>query len=131
MTDYPAPRIAIGTEPVEGYDREQIHCGSRGVWVQWASSKNVAEAVLSRRPGVIEVDANPVAQTATVTYDPSQTSVAELAGWVRDCGYHCAGQSVPEHICDPLAEPAPTGDKHDHREASNHVIMITTRATTR
>src|SRR5512133_2494795 len=88
--------------------------------VQWASSKNVAEAVLSRRLGVIEVDANPVAQTATVTYDPDRTSVAELAGWVRDCGYHCAGQSVPEHICDPLAEPAPTGDKHDHREASNH-----------
>jgi cation transport ATPase len=46
--------------------------------------------------------------------------VAELAGWVRDCGYHCAGQSVPDHICDPLAEPAPTVDKHDHREASRH-----------
>ena len=57
-------------------------------------------------PGVLDgVEANPVAQTATVTYDPDQTSVAELAGWVRDCGYHCAGQSVPEHICDPLAEP--------------------------
>jgi Cu2+-exporting ATPase len=88
--------------------------------VQWATSKNVAEAVLSRRPGVLEVVANPVAQTATVTYDPSQTSVVELAGWVRDCGYHCAGQSVPDHICDPLAEPAPTADKHDHPEASHH-----------
>ena len=32
--------------------------------VQWATSKNVAEAVLSRQPGVISVDANPVAQTA-------------------------------------------------------------------
>jgi P-type Cu2+ transporter len=99
--------------------------------VQWASSKNVAEAVLSRRPGVIEVDANPVAQTATVTYDPSQTSVAELAGWVRDCGYHCAGQSVPEHICDPLAEPAAHVTKHDHHQApsndhhSGHHHMIT------
>ena len=88
--------------------------------MHWAASKNVAEAVLSRRPGVIEVDANPVAQTATVTYDPSRTSVAELAGWVRDCGYHCAGQSVPEHICDPLAEPAPTIDQPDHPEASHH-----------
>ena len=88
--------------------------------VQWATSKNVAEAVLSPRPGVLEVVANPVAQTATVTYDPSQTSVAELAGWVRDCGYHCAGQPVPDHICDPLAEPAPTAHKHDHREASHH-----------
>ena len=73
--------------------------------VQWASEKAVAETVLSRRPGVLAVDANPVAQTATVTYDPDRTSVAQLAGWVRDCGYHCAGQSVPEHICDPLVEP--------------------------
>jgi P-type Cu2+ transporter len=67
--------------------------------LHWATEKNVAEAVLSRRPGVLAVDANPVSQTATVTYDPSRTSVAELAGWVRDC----AGQSVPDH---PLAEPA-------------------------
>ena len=47
--------------------------------VQWASSKAVAEAVLGRRPGVLAVDANPVSQTATVTYDPSRTSVAELS----------------------------------------------------
>src|SRR5215217_6958728 len=85
--------------------------------VQWASSKNVAEAVLSRRPGVLQVEANPVAQTATISYDPSQTSVAELAGWVRDCGYHCAGQSVPDHICDPLAEPA---SHDDHQAHHNH-----------
>jgi Cu2+-exporting ATPase len=73
--------------------------------VQWASSKTVAETVLSRRPGVLAVDANPVAQTATVTYDPAHTSVAALREWVRDCGFHCAGQSVPRHVCDPLAEP--------------------------
>ncbi len=37
--------------------------------------------------------------------------MAELAGWVRDCGYHCAGQSVPDHVCDPMAEPgAGAGD---------------------
>jgi P-type Cu2+ transporter len=88
--------------------------------VQWASSKNVAEAVLSRRPGVLDVEANPVAQTATVTYDSSRTSVVELAGWVRDCGYHCAGQSVPNHICDPLAEPAAAGNKHDHPQTTSH-----------
>jgi P-type Cu2+ transporter len=50
--------------------------------VHWATEKNVAEAVLSRRPGVLAVDANPVSQTATVNYDPSRTSVAELAGWL-------------------------------------------------
>src|SRR6476659_1656430 len=74
--------------------------------VHWASSKAVTEAVLSRRPGVLAVDANPVSQPATVTYDPDRTSVTVLAGWVRDCGYHCAGQSVPDHVCDPMAEPS-------------------------
>lgn len=70
----------------------------------WASSKAVAESVLSRRLGVLSVDANPVAQTATITFDPEQTSIADVAKWVRDCGYHCAGRSVPDHICDPMAE---------------------------
>ncbi|HEX6248994.1 MAG TPA: heavy metal translocating P-type ATPase, partial [Nocardioidaceae bacterium] len=57
------------------------------------------------RPGVLTVDANPVSQTATVTYDPAATDLTELRSWVRECGYHCAGQSVPQHICDPMAEP--------------------------
>ena len=70
-----------------------------------ASSKAVIEARLSRRPGVRSVEANPVSQTATVTYDPSRTNVAELAEWVSDCGYHCAGRTVPAHVCDPLSEP--------------------------
>ncbi|WP_211662181.1 heavy metal translocating P-type ATPase [Modestobacter muralis] len=68
-----------------------------------ASSKAVVEAGLSRRPGVLEVVMNPVAQTATVIFEPGQTSVADLVGWVRDCGYHCSGRSVPEHVCDPMA----------------------------
>ena len=72
-----------------------------------ASEKAVVEAVLGRRPGVERVEANPVAQTATVTYDAARTSLAELRRWVEDCGLHCAGQSVPEHICDPLMEPDP------------------------
>ncbi len=65
------------------------------------------ERVLGRRPGVRLVDANPVAQTATVTFDTAATSVAELRRWVEDCGYHCTGQSVPSHVCDPMAEPDP------------------------
>src|SRR4051794_28158377 len=82
--------------------------------VQWASEKAVAEGVLGRRPGVLAVEANPVSQTATVTYDPARTSVADLAAWIRDCGYHCAGQSVPRHVCDPMAEPEAHGSgEHD------------------
>lgn len=73
--------------------------------LHWAISAPVVENVLSHRPGVMSVQANAVAQTASVTYDPARTSVAELSAWVRDCGYHCAGLSVPEHVCDPMAEP--------------------------
>jgi Cu2+-exporting ATPase len=68
--------------------------------------------VLAHRPGVIAVDANPVAQTGTVTFDPAATSVEELRGWVEDCGYHCAGQSTPGHVCDPLVDP--DHGPHDH-----------------
>jgi P-type Cu2+ transporter len=71
------------------------------------SEKAVVEAVLRRRPGVEQVEANPVAQTATVVFDPARTSLADLRRWVQECGLHCAGQSVPEHICDPLLEPDP------------------------
>jgi Cu2+-exporting ATPase len=86
--------------------------------VQWATSGNVAEAILSRRDGVLAVDVNPVAQTATVTYDPAVTSVAALRDWVRDCGYHCAGKSVPSHVCDPMAEPGRQGGVvHQHVHA--------------
>jgi Cu2+-exporting ATPase len=72
-----------------------------------ASEKAVVEAAIGRRRGVKSVDANPVSQTATVSYDPSETSLEDLRRWVTECGYHCSGQSVPGHICDPMLEPAP------------------------
>ena len=79
-----------------------------------ASEQNVVAAVLGRRPGVLDVEVNAVAQTATVVFDPTRTSVAQLRGWVEECGYHCAGQSVPAHLCDPLDEPAPPHAGHGH-----------------
>jgi len=87
------------------------------------SEKAVVEAVLGRRPGVERVEANPVAQTATVVFDTSQTSLADLRRWVEECGMHCAGQSVPNHICDPLMEPDPP-DGHGH----HHVATVDTQA---
>lgn len=75
--------------------------------MQWASEQNIVAAVLRRRPGVLAVEVNPVAQAATVVFDPRRTSLAELRRWVTECGYHCAGQSVPCHMCDPMAEPDP------------------------
>ena len=106
MNDHPAPEQVTAVIEVSG--------------VNWASEKAIAEAVLCRRPGVLAVDVNPVAQTATVTYDPDRTSVAELSEWVRDCGFHCAGQSVPRHICDPLVEPHAAHPRAADRGQSVH-----------
>jgi Cu2+-exporting ATPase len=81
-----------------------------------ASEKAVVEAAIGRRPGVVDVEANPVNQTATVTYDPSQTSPDDLRRWIIDCGYHCEGQSVPEHICDPMMEAGREAHAVQHEE---------------
>ncbi|EHB55262.1 heavy metal translocating P-type ATPase [Mycolicibacterium rhodesiae JS60] len=74
--------------------------------LHWATSASVVESTLLRRPGVSAVQANAVNQTATVVFDSDATSIAELAKWVQDCGFHCAGRSVPDHMCDPMSEPS-------------------------
>src|SRR5882762_5417429 len=91
--------------------------------VQWASEQNVVTAVLGRRSGVLEVQANPVAQTATVVFDPAVTSLAQLRDWIRECGYHCAGQSVPAHICDPMIEPDQAPGAAAPASMSSHEAM--------
>jgi Cu2+-exporting ATPase len=104
-------------------ERSTVVLDVRGL--QWASEQNVVASRLGRRPGVLVVEVNPVAQSATVTYDPALTSVAELRRWVTECGYHCAGQSVPSHVCDPMAEPDPPApDHHGHHDhASSTAVM--------
>ena len=98
MTTTPTPdgdrhHRADGGRPVTTV----LHVGN----LHWTTEKAVVESLIGRIAGVEGVEANPVAQTATVTYDPAATSVATLRKWVEDCGYHCAGQSVPGHLCLP------------------------------
>jgi Cu2+-exporting ATPase len=78
-----------------------------------ASEKAVVEAALARRPGVLSVEANPVAQTATLRYDPAVTSVHELRRAVERCGFECAGCNAPGCVCDPLHEPGEPEHAHD------------------
>lgn len=87
--------------------------------LHWATSTSIVESTLLRRPGVSAVQANAVNQTATVVFDPDSTSVAELSKWIRDCGFHCAGRSVPEHICEPMAEPSAGSSAHTARDAQD------------
>lgn len=95
-----------------------LHVGG----LHYASEQAVVERRLGAQRGVLAVDANPVAQTATVEYDPAQTNVAALKLWVEECGYHCAGRSAPGHMCDPMA------DEHAAHEHPEHDHAATTRA---
>lgn len=89
--------------------RTVLHVGG----LHYASEKAVVERVLSRRAGVLGVEANPVAQTATIEFDPRETSIESLRSWIEECCYHCAGRSVPGHVCDPLAETGGEATAHD------------------
>ena len=84
--------------------------------LHWATSEHIVENALLRRPGVVGVQASAVSQTANVTYDSDVTSVAQLVGWVNECGYHCEGRSVPEHVCAPMGEDR-TADRIDAHAA--------------
>ena len=97
-------------------DTAVIHVGGLG----YSGEKSIVERVLSARPGVLEVQANPVAQTAAVTFDPGATSIAQLQEWVQECGYHCAGQSAPGHVCDPLADGGHAGHDHEAMMRADH-----------
>ncbi len=92
-------------------ERTTVTIDVRPIWR--GSETGGLETALARRPGVREVAVNPVAQTATITFEPDQTSPEDLGRWVTECGYHCAGRSVPAHMCDPALAPA----RHEHGPA--------------
>jgi P-type Cu2+ transporter len=51
-------------------------------------------------PGVGRVSVNPVSGTTMVVYDPGKTSLSAIKAAIKDCGFHCAGEAVPRHVCD-------------------------------
>jgi P-type Cu2+ transporter len=107
------PRSATLTSPADGpTDTVVLHVGG----LHWAGSARGIEHVLSRRPGVRRVEANAVSQTATVTFDPAETDVDLLEDWVTECGYHCAGESAPTHVCVPAEEVA----QHSPHDVMGH-----------
>lgn len=73
--------------------------------LHWATSEPIVEKTLMQQPGVLAVEAHALSQTATVTFDPEVTSLAQLVGWVNACGYHCEGRAVPGHVCLPMTDP--------------------------
>jgi Cu2+-exporting ATPase len=61
------------------------------------------EKQLGRITGVQRATASIASNSATVEYDETVTSVAALKDKINECGFHCTGQIVPKHVCEPHA----------------------------
>lgn len=70
------------------------------------------EKQLGRLSGVSAVSVSPVDGSATVTFDPSRTSASRIRGVIAECGFHCAGERLPRHLCSMGATPASVRDAH-------------------
>jgi Cu2+-exporting ATPase len=80
------------------------------------------EKQLMKLPGVHKAEVNYVAGSATVGYDETVTNIKTIKARVHECGYHCAGERLPKHLCVPedppaaaaIAPAAPAGPVHEH-----------------
>ena len=45
------------------------------------------------------VSVNSVSGSTTVVYDPGKTNLAEIQAAIKECGFHCAGEALPKHVC--------------------------------
>ena len=57
------------------------------------------EKRLARMAGVKKVEVNYVSGSATVVYDEAVADLDTIMAMVRECGYHCRGESLPKHVC--------------------------------
>lgn len=67
------------------------------------------ERQLQRIAGVGRVSVNPVSGSTTVVYDPGQTSLSAIQAAIKDCGFHCKGEALPNHVCDDHVMSAKSG----------------------
>ncbi len=80
------------------------------------------EKRMLKHPGIQHADANYLNCTATIHYDESIISISEVQKLVGKCGYHCTGESLPEHVFKPGDLPKtatadhPGHKRHKHEE---------------
>jgi Cu2+-exporting ATPase len=65
------------------------------------------EKQLGRLPEVRRVAASVASNSVTVEYDETVTSVKALRDKIKQCGFHCTGQVMPKHVCEPRGGYAP------------------------
>ncbi len=71
-----------------------------------ALSGRGVEKRLAKLRGVERVDVNYVSGSATVAYDEALTDLKTIKAGVDQCGFHCGGELVPRHVCEPEDPPA-------------------------
>jgi|GEM_PF-2554550 len=64
-----------------------------------ALSARGIETQLSKLIGVKKAEVNYVAGSATVVYDETAIDLKAIKARVQECGYHCAGELLPKHVC--------------------------------
>ena len=74
-----------------------------------ALSARGVEKQLLRLPGVKKAEVNYVAGSATVTYDEATVDLEAIKARIHECGYHCSGEQLPRHVCDPGDPPTEAG----------------------
>lgn len=57
------------------------------------------ERHVSALDGVHRAEANPASASVTVQYDETAVSAGALRKAIDACGFHCAGERMPNHIC--------------------------------
>ena len=92
-----------------------------------ALSARGVEKQLAKLTGVKKAEVNYVAGSATVVYDETAIDLKAIKARVQECGYHCAGEQLPKHVCVPEDPPAaavaiaphaaPVHDEHGEHEA--------------
>ena len=76
------------------------------------------EKQIRRRDGVVKVDSNFLSGTATILYDEKRVALDDIKKLIQDCGYHCNGAALPEHVCEGVQQngrlSAAKSEHHDH-----------------
>jgi Cu2+-exporting ATPase len=88
---------------------------------------------LEKLTGVHHAEVNYVSQSATVHYDEQQIILEDIRKRIAECGYHCRGEMVPNHLCEsPGGTPSatvPVAAGHEHhghnREAASGAMTAT------
>jgi Cu2+-exporting ATPase len=89
------------------------------------------EKQLKRIGGVARVAVNSVSGSATVDYDAAKTDLTAIKAAIEQCGFHCAGEALPKHICQPhlaavkaVSVPADLADPAALKMPAGHECMV-------